>query len=915
MTPAQRRALSATIRQLRADLCQTRPVAEAHRIVHAAVLAQLDPSAPPMFGPVSIPASVSAALSALDCWADDTALSWAHQYFNDPQREAITARLRAGGRIQPDEIGCKTQLFTERYLVSWILQNTLGPIWFGICARNGWEPVCVSSGLLAALDRWRTEGADAPLPAGGARWLHLLGAPRPADVGIDSLRALRLLDPAVGSGHFLVAALELLVPLFAEEARHRGEAWRLSDTVRHICGVTLHGVDIDPHAVSVAHAVLQLRARRMGVSARPANLRTFADPRGTLRRDLDLPAFHLVVGNPPYQGTAKLADATALRAAYPLGRSDLYAAFLLRGLELVAPGGLSGMLTLRGWMFTRHHAKMRAALLERHQLWALCDVDTGAFAEISGEVVRVAASIFRRAAPDGQPCRVLDLTGADGIDGKRAAARRQQQRHDFVPEALSAIPGRPLVYRWDAEALRAYTAAPKLGARFEIRQGLCTGDNTRFLRRPWEVDAAQIPLDATRETLARPDVWMPFLKGGEGQRWFEPLRWVVNWRRSGLEIRLGAAAGTLAARPQNMGFYTTRGVAVQTLGGQFAGRLHAYPSVFGDMARSVFGDAPEAVTVLLNAARTAAVADALNPTIHVTVGDLKRLPYTPDPEAAAIMAILSEAFAAHERHREPSVSFVAPGPTPWPHAQRWARQAIDRPAGAPLPPYTPRLTPPTEADRLSFALGVALGRFPGEALPDRILYLDAETEDDSLSHPAAAPLQAAWGRPGLRAFLCREAFEALHRRRYKSRPIFWPLSSPGRQIVAWIPAHDADAGLAAALRRARSGPDSPERAALVEMLQAAAARGPLSLADGVAVNLAALWPLLSPQWDRPEQWWAKLSAGAWDWSSMAARLWPERVAARCVADPSMAAAHGRLRALHPQVAQAWAQKLGLLLDE
>jgi hypothetical protein len=48
--------------------------------------------------------------------------------------------------------------------------------------------------------------------------------------------------------------------------------------------------------------------------------------------------YDMVVGNPPYQGTAKLADAAYVQKQYPRGKADLYAAFLERGLQLARPG-------------------------------------------------------------------------------------------------------------------------------------------------------------------------------------------------------------------------------------------------------------------------------------------------------------------------------------------------------------------------------------------------------------------------------------------------------------------------------------------------------------------------------------------------------------------------------------------------
>jgi hypothetical protein len=57
------------------------------------------------------------------------------------------------------------------------------------------------------------------------RWAYYVPQTIPEDAVVqarDTLRNLRILDPAVGSGHFLVVALSLLVPLYREEARHRG---------------------------------------------------------------------------------------------------------------------------------------------------------------------------------------------------------------------------------------------------------------------------------------------------------------------------------------------------------------------------------------------------------------------------------------------------------------------------------------------------------------------------------------------------------------------------------------------------------------------------------------------------------------------------------------------------------------------
>ena len=76
------------------------------------------------------------------CWTDDMTLGWVYQYWNDPEREALDAKLNAGGKVEPHEIASKTQMFTERYMVDWLLQNSLGPMWLAMCRKHGWTADC-----------------------------------------------------------------------------------------------------------------------------------------------------------------------------------------------------------------------------------------------------------------------------------------------------------------------------------------------------------------------------------------------------------------------------------------------------------------------------------------------------------------------------------------------------------------------------------------------------------------------------------------------------------------------------------------------------------------------------------------------------------------------------------------------------
>src|SRR5439155_2858891 len=167
-------------------------------------------------------------------------------------------------------------------------------------------------------------------------------------------------------------------------------------------------------------------------------------------------AYDLVVANPPYQGTAKMTDAKYVASHYPLGKADLYAAFLLRGLELVRQGGVSAMVTMRNWMFIKQYARLREHLLGTHGLQALGDLDRGAFEDVPDEVVSIAVSAFTRAASTKESkalCptpREDKARDAERTQRKRAATLCQEGRYTFDPAALNVVPDWPLVYWWES---------------------------------------------------------------------------------------------------------------------------------------------------------------------------------------------------------------------------------------------------------------------------------------------------------------------------------------------------------------------------------------------------------------------------------------------------------------------------------
>ena len=633
-------------------------------------------------------ATLRAVVDALDapelesCWTDDMTLGWVYQYWNDPEREALDRKLNDGGKVEPHEIASKTQMFTERYMVDWLLQNSLGPMWLAMCKKRGWTAEVEADGTLARLEERRTlwrakrDAGEISLTElmpfeseAERRWSYYVPQTIPNEAvkyANESVRDLKILDPAVGSGHFLVVAFDLLAALYREEARHceeEGEPlWSEQAIVERILEHNLHGIDLDPRAVQIAAAALWLKSLRTCAEAHPRQLNLVAsnlrlsslpadDParrelREEVERDTGIPAeltqqlidalagadhlgsllridaavdkalancelflnrseraqgdppsedrkdrrlstgveeakatmlsrlelflhahshgddlglklkgeqlaagvrfvrslkegaYDLVVANPPYQGTSKMVDSKYIEKQYPLGKADLYAAFLLRGLQLVRDGGVSAMLTMRNWMFIKQYSGLREGLLEQFDLRTLGDLSSGAFQEISGVVVSVAMTVFANDRPTDEHSVALKSFNDESLlqvgetERKRAATLCHVGRHEFDPSALKVVPEWPLVYWWDDDTLRLFRLYQLLGTTSPARAAQSTSNNARFLRAPSEVRAVELPegtLSAPwlRRTPYQKLRWVPCINGSQGRAWVEPLTWVI----------------------------------------------------------------------------------------------------------------------------------------------------------------------------------------------------------------------------------------------------------------------------------------------------------------------------------------------------------------------------------------------------
>ena len=355
-----------------------------------------------------------------DIFTASDAIGWVYQFWQTKRKQQVN---ESGNKIGAAELPAVTQLFTEDYMVDFMLDNTLGAWW--TCQHKDEKPVYDFKYL-----RYKDDGSPMAGPYEG--W------PK-------KTAELKCLDPCCGSGHFLVALFERLVPMrMAEEGLSQNEA------ARAVLRDNIYGLEIDPRCTQLAAFNLALAAWKLdpqsvkdplpslniacsgleiGVSRKEwkalapehgfimnqlydlfSNSSTFGsliDPEkqahtkhlgsqfnkiqetilsglvntqsnysttelGVTAKGLTdaylllSDTYHLVSTNVPYLARGKQGNILKnfIETYFPASKQDLATAFVERCLDFCIPGGTTTLVTPQNWLFLGSYKKLREKLLQ-----------------------------------------------------------------------------------------------------------------------------------------------------------------------------------------------------------------------------------------------------------------------------------------------------------------------------------------------------------------------------------------------------------------------------------------------------------------------------------------------------------------------------------------------------------------------
>jgi hypothetical protein len=426
-------------------------------------------------------------------------------------------------------------------------------------------------------------------------------------------------DPAVGGGQMLLAALDAMVA--------GGEAVGAA-------GRRLFGVDLDRRAVEVARRSLKLHvARHEG--ARMPEVEQAIDANLGVADGLfdDIGSFDVVITNPPYMGSRSMPSELKkrIRAEFRPFHADLYTAFIRRCHQLSTD--TVGVLAQQTVWFLSRFAKARSWLLDEAELVSFMHLGAHAFANLSGEKASVVAFVQKKSVSESAQTAFIDLRPFGDAAAKLDAFSKTpaQVTRSEPASAFDVLPGRVLAHGLPPRLRRHFEGGRRLADFADIPGSQNkTGRNRRFVKKWSEVGLDEIRRapEILGDAGSRDGRWVFYSKGGRFSPWWGNWQNVIDWSEEARRFYADNRTSNLLGEK----WWFKEGICYTDFGGRtFNARLMPAGCLFDMAGPAIFlhDDRPEsryALLAVLNSTPARALLNAMNPSLHYQVRDLRNLP-------------------------------------------------------------------------------------------------------------------------------------------------------------------------------------------------------------------------------------------------------------------------------------------------
>ena len=638
-------------------------------------------------------------------WTDAVQIiGWLYQYYNSELKEETFALLKKNVKITKERIPAATQLFTPDWIVRYMVENSLGRLWY-----EGHKDFDKSEWKYYLDEAEQEPEVESELVKIRAEYSKI----KPEEI--------KVIDPCMGSGHILVYAFDVLMQIYTSAG------WSERDAARSIIENNLYGLDIDDRAGQLAYFAVMMKARKynrriMTFGLQP-NVMSIQDSsfmtnelidfvadndikiRSDLRRIkevftdakefgsiLNVPSlsyeaildriskiqvsfagdvfqigyrdiavekliplikqaeimsqkYDVVVTNPPYMGSSGMSAnlGSFVKKHYPDSKSDLFAVFMEKWGTQLLQAGFNCMVTMQSWMFLSSLEPLRRKLIHNYTISNLLHMEN----MVMGIAFGTAVTVFKNVKIDKYRGTYNHVKLTDIVNDKPSSFPIVGNRFAQIDsDTFSRIPECPIAY-WVSESfLKAYDNK-QLSAVGDARSGLQTGNNELYLKLWFEVPYSSIAfgMQTKKQYVSTGKKWVPQVKGGSYRQWYGNLDYTVNWENDGEAIRKEKGC-RLNAMANNELFFKEGITWSHTTSGGFGARYLPEGFLFNVEAPTYFSSLINVFYVLafLNSKVAKYFLGAINSTIHYLVGNIVRLPII-DTDNQLVKAIANDNVA------------------------------------------------------------------------------------------------------------------------------------------------------------------------------------------------------------------------------------------------------------------------------
>ncbi|AKB18572.1 BREX-1 system adenine-specific DNA-methyltransferase PglX [Methanosarcina sp. WWM596] len=620
-------------------------------------------------------------------WQEVEIIGWIYQDYIAPKKDKVFADLKKNIKISKENIPAVTQLFTPHWIVRYLVENSLGRLWMlnrpesSLVDRMEYyikpeqqetdflkinspeelkicDPACGSGHMLVyAFDLlYAIYEEDGYTPSEIPEMIlthNLFGIE--IDKRAGELAGFALTMKARGKDrHFFKKQIQPNVCMLENVAFEQGEINAYIDAVGSDLFTKAHrdtllqfaeadnfGSLIRPAAKDVSSLLHLLESKNL--SGNLSHLSIHQKVLQVLKQaDYLNPKYHVVIANPPYMGGKGMNNRlkTFVQENYTDSKSDLFAMFIERNLDLAVQKGAVAMITMQSWMFLSSYEKLRESILNNDTILSMAHFGARAFDSISGEIVSTTAFViekFQRLEHKGAYLRLID--GNCEVDKETELKAKKSEPFRASAADFKKIPGSPIAYWVSDRVKEIFEEGEQLSGIAPAKIGMRTGDNDRFLRFWHEVSNMnsgfnfEDALDAEKSGKK----WFPYNKGGNFRKWYGNNEYVVNWLNNGYEIK----ENTLLNYPQlswdNLGwkisnekYYFLPAITWTATSSSYFGVRKSYQGFLFDVKGSCCfpNDLPDEIVLgFLASKQVRFFLKFLNPTIEYQTRDIGNLPF------------------------------------------------------------------------------------------------------------------------------------------------------------------------------------------------------------------------------------------------------------------------------------------------